>query len=138
MYKFLFKRLLLADYSVARWLVNKKMPERIIPSTLHFFATPFAFIGGGIYFVFIGSIPFKFDRYLPILIGLGLVMLPIQFFLEKKAKQAIYKWQIEKEYKTLTKNDRWNKHIFAFVFFWSAFGFSFYLTIKYLGGYLVK
>ncbi len=138
MYKFLFKNLLLANYSFAKRWVNKKMPERIIPGTLHIFATPFAFIGAGIYFVIIGSIPFKFDRYLPILIGLGLVMLPLQFFIEKKAKQAIYKWQIEKKYKTLTKNDRWNKNIFAFVFFWGAFALFFYLGVTYVGGYLVK
>ncbi|MCF6349476.1 MAG: hypothetical protein L3J23_00395 [Flavobacteriaceae bacterium] len=56
MYKFLFKRLLLANYCASRWLVNKKMPERVIPSTLYFFITPFTFIAAGIYFVIIGSI----------------------------------------------------------------------------------
>ncbi len=138
MYKFLFKRLLLADYCSAKWLVNKKMPERIIPSTLHFFATPFAFIAAGIYYTILGSIEFKFKTFLPILIGVGLVMLPIQFFLEKKANEAIYKWEIEKEYKTLTRNDRWNKNTFAFIFFWSSFALFFYFSIKYFGGYLIK
>ncbi|MBU2951694.1 hypothetical protein KO493_13395 [Tamlana agarivorans] len=138
MFKLLFKNLLLADYSVSKWLVNKKMPERILPSTLHFFATPFTFIIGALYFVVIGSIKYRFESYLPILIGLVVVMLPFQLFIEKKAKRAIYQWQIEKEYKTLTKNQRWNKNTFGFIFFWSAFGVSFYLIVKFVGGYLVQ
>lgn len=77
MTNFLFKKLLASNYSAARWLVNKKMPERIIPSTLHFFTTPFAFISGALFVVFIGSIEFKFGSYLPVLIGLGIVMFGI-------------------------------------------------------------
>lgn len=138
MYKFLFQRLLLANYCAAKWLVNKKMPERVIPSTLHFFATPFSFIGAGLYFVIIGSINYKFEKYLPILIGLGLVMLPLQFLLEKKASKAISEWRIKKQYTKLSKNERFNKNTLAFIFFWSAFALFFYLGIKYVGGYLVK
>ncbi|WP_067146189.1 hypothetical protein [Pseudotamlana agarivorans] len=138
MYKFCFRRLLLADYCAAKWLVNKKMPERIIPSTLHFFATPFAFIGAGLYFVIIGTISYRFETHLPILIGLGGVMLPLQFYIEKRAKKVIFKWGIEKEFNTLSKNERLNKNILAFLFFWVAFFLFFYLGVTYVGGYLIE
>lgn len=138
MYKFLFKNLLLANYSFAKRWVNKKMPERIIPSTLHIFTTPLNFILAGIYCILLGITEYKFKTFLPILIGLGLVMLPFQFIVEKMMKKAIYKWNIEKEYTNLTRNQRWNKNTFSFLFFWFCFYLFFYLMIKYVGGYLVK
>ncbi len=138
MYKFLFKNLLLANYSFAKRWVNKKMPERIIPSTLHTFTTPFNFIIASIYCIILGSIKYKFTSFLPTFIGLGLVMLPFQFFVEKKVKKAIYRWQIEKEFNSLTRNQRWNKNTFAFIFFWTGFAVFLFFGAKFMGGYLVK
>ncbi|MCF6349479.1 MAG: hypothetical protein L3J23_00410 [Flavobacteriaceae bacterium] len=138
MYKFLFKRLLLANYSFARRWINKKVPQQIIPGTLHIFTSPFTFIAAGIYAVILGSIEFKFKSFPPIFIGLSLVMLPLHFFILKRAKKAIYQWKIEKEYKTLTRNQRFNKNTFAFIFFWGSFALSFYLIVTYTESYLLK
>src|SRR5690606_3399448 len=106
-----------SNYSAARWLVNKKMPERIIPSTLHFFTTPFTLIAGGLYCVILDSLEFKFKSFLPVLIGLGIVMLSLGYLIGKIARKAIFKWNIEKEYKALNGNQRFNKNTFAFIFF---------------------
>ncbi len=138
MFKFLFKNLLLANYSFAKRWVNKKMPERIIPFTLHIFTTPLNFVIAGLYCIILGTINYKFTTFLPILISLGLIMLPFQFIVERLVKKTIYAWKIENEYTTLTKNQRWNKNTFAFLFFWFCFYLFFYLMIKYVGGYLVK
>ncbi|MDO6759155.1 hypothetical protein Q4566_03000 [Tamlana sp. 2_MG-2023] len=134
----MFKILLLSNYSFAKRWVNKKMPERIIPATLHLFTTPFSFIMAGIYCWILGSLDFKFSSFLPTFIGLGIIMLPFQFFVEKKAKKAIFQWQIEKAYSTLSKNERWNKNTLAFIFFWTGFGVFLFLGAKFMGGYLVK
>ncbi|MCF6349478.1 MAG: hypothetical protein L3J23_00405 [Flavobacteriaceae bacterium] len=138
MYKFLFKRLLLANYSFARRWINKKVPQQIIPGTLHIFTSPFTFIAAGIYFVILGSIEFKFKSFPPIFIGFAITMLSSHFFISKRAKKAIYQWRIEKEYKTLTRNQRFNKNTFAFIFFWGGFALFFYLTVAYVEGYLVN
>lgn len=136
--KFLFKNLLLANYSFAKRWVNKKMPERIIPSTLHIFSTPFSFIAAGIYFMIIGSLNFRFKSYLPILIGLGVIMLGLTTIIERKVKTAIIDWNIEEEYKTLTESQRRSKNFFAFIFFWVGFIIFFYLAVIYFEGYLTK
>ncbi|KAB1067629.1 hypothetical protein F6U93_10105 [Tamlana haliotis] len=138
MFKLLFKNLLLANYSFAKRWVNRKMPERIIPSTMHVFTTPFSFIMAGIYCWILGSLDFKFTSFLPTFIGLGIIMLPFQFFVEIKVKKAFHQWQIEKEYKTLSKTERWKKNTLAFMFFWIGFGVFLFLGAKFLGGYLVE
>lgn len=138
MLKFLLKRLLLANYSFANRWVNKKMPQLIIPATLHIFVTPFTFIAAGLYFVFIGSIKYKFDSYAPIFIGLVILMLGLGYPMESWAKKAIFRWNIEREYSNLNKNQRMNKNILAFCFFWVGFTLFFYLGVKYFGGYGVK
>ncbi|OBQ56577.1 hypothetical protein JJL45_12765 [Tamlana sp. s12] len=138
MFEILFKNLLLANYSFAKRWVNKKNPERIIPATLHIFTTPFSFIMAGIYCWILGSLDFKFTSFLPTFIGLGIIMLPFQFFLEKKIKKAIHQWQIEKEYKSLSKNERWNKNTLAFLFFWIGFGVFLCLGAKFMEGYLIE
>ena len=138
MMKFLFKYLLSANYSFAKRWVKKKIKQQIIPATLHIFTTPFTFMLGGFYFTFIGSINYKFETYTPIFIGLLIVLLPISFLIEKKAKKAISKWEIEKEYKFLSKEQRSNRNTFAFLFFWTGLALFFYLTIRYTEGYFVK
>jgi nitrate reductase NapE component len=138
MIEFLFKYLLSANYSFAKRWVNKKMPQQILPATIHTFTTPFTFVLGGLYFAFIGSINYKFETYTPIFIGLGIVLLPVSLLIEKKAKKAIYKWEIEKEYEILNKNQRSNRNTFAFLFFWAGFALFFYLGVTFVGGYLVK
>ncbi|AUS07030.1 hypothetical protein [Pseudotamlana carrageenivorans] len=57
---------------------------------------------------------------------------------EKKIKKAIHQWHIEKEYKTLSKNERWNKNTLAFLFFWIGFGVFICLGAKFMGGYLIE
>ncbi|GAA0873418.1 hypothetical protein GCM10009117_25650 [Gangjinia marincola] len=137
MFKFLFKRLLAANYSAARWLVNKKMPERIIPSTLHFVSAPLTFIAAGIYFALIGSINYQFESYIPILIGLGIVMLGLGYIIEKKAKKMLFDFNIQEEYEMLDKSERNKRNLLAFLFFWGCFALFFYLSITYAQGYLV-
>ncbi|WP_320019947.1 hypothetical protein [Labilibaculum manganireducens] len=136
--KLLFKYLLSANYSFAKRWVNKKMTQQILPATIHTFTTPFAFIAAGLYCTVIGTIDYKFKTFLPIFIGLGIVMLGVSFYIEKKAKKAIYKWDIEKEYKSLNKSQRSNRNTFAFLFFWAGFALFFYLAITFTEGYLVK
>ena len=84
MMKFLFKPLLAANYCASKWIVNKNLPKRVIPTALHTFTSPFAFISAGLYFVIIGSIDYRFNSYTPIFIGLVIVMLSVSFFIEKK------------------------------------------------------
>ncbi len=138
MMKFLFKYLLSANYSFARRWVNKKTPGRIIPSTLHTFTTPFTFIFGGLYVIFIVSIDYKFESFLPIFIGLGIVLLPASYLIEKKAEKAIEKWEIEKEHESLSKEQRSHRNTFAFIFFFVGLALSFYLIITFGSGYLVQ
>ncbi len=138
MMKFLFKYLLSGNYSFAKRWVNKKVPQQIIPATLHTFTTPFSFILAGLYTVFIGSIDYKFDTYTPIFIGLGIVMLPASYFIEKKAEKAIEEWEIEKEHESLSKEQRSHRNTFAFLFFFVGLALFFYLGITYFGGYSLK
>ncbi|WP_320019945.1 hypothetical protein [Labilibaculum manganireducens] len=138
MMKFLFKPLLAANYCASKWIVNKNLPQRVIPTALHTFTSPFAFISAGIYCVILGSIDYKFKTFTPIFIGLGIVMLSVSFFVEKKAKNSIERWGIKKEYKSLSKNQRQNRNTFAFLFFWAGFALSVYLIITFTEGYLVK
>ncbi|OBQ56574.1 hypothetical protein JJL45_12780 [Tamlana sp. s12] len=135
MFKILFKNLLLANYSFAKRWVNKKMPERIIPATIHIFISPFTFITSGLACVILGSIVYKI-KY-PELV-LVLIALVFGFGLQKPVKKAIHQWQIEKEYKTLSKNERWNKNTLAFLFFWIGFGVFICLGAKFMGGYLIE
>lgn len=137
MMKFLFSNLLLSNYSFARRWVNKKMPENIIPATLHIFTTPFTFFAAGLYLVVLGSIEYKFQSFLPVFIGLLIVMLLLGYLIEKYTKRAIFKWDIEKKFKSLTKHQRLSKNTFAFIFFWSGFFLFLYLGIKFFGGYSV-
>ncbi|MDM8159006.1 hypothetical protein QUH73_04145 [Labilibaculum sp. K2S] len=136
--KILFKPLLAANYCAAKWIVNKNLPKRVIPTALHTFTTPFAFISAGLYCTIMGTIDYKFKTFLPIFIGLGIVMLSISFFIEKEAKKAFYKWDIEKEYQFLNKSQRSNRNTFAFLFFWAGFALFFYLAVTFTEGYLVK
>lgn len=138
MMKFLFKPLLAANYCAAKWIVNKNLPKRVIPTALHTFTTPFAFISAGLYFVFIGFIDYKFNSYSPIFIGLAIVMLTVSLFIEKKAKNSIERWNIKKEYKSLNKDQRQSRNTLAFLFFWGSFALFFYLTVSFTEGYLVK
>lgn len=138
MMKFLFSNLLLSNYSFARRWVNKKMPENIIPATLHIFATPFTFISAGLYLVLLGSIDFKFQTFLPVFMGLAIVMFVIGYLIEKNAKKAIFKWGIEKKYNSLTTHQRRSKNTFAFIIFWSGFAFFLYLGVKFFAGYLIN
>ncbi|WP_394698291.1 hypothetical protein [Labilibaculum manganireducens] len=138
MMKILFKPLLAANYCASKWIVNKKLPKRVIPTALHTFTTPFAFLSAGIYCVVIGSIEFKFKTFTPIFIGLAIVMLSVSLYIEKKAKNSIERWGIKKEYKSLSKNQRQNRNTFAFLFFWASIILSFYLGVTFTGGYLVK
>ncbi|KAB1067632.1 hypothetical protein F6U93_10120 [Tamlana haliotis] len=135
MFKLLFKNLLLANYSFAKRWVNKKMPERIIPSTIHIFISPFTFITAGLACVILGSITYKikYPEFVLVLIALF-----FGFGLQKPVKKAFHLWQIEKEYKALSKNERWNKNTLAFMFFWIGFGVFLFLGAKFLGGYLVE
>ncbi|MDO6759152.1 hypothetical protein Q4566_02985 [Tamlana sp. 2_MG-2023] len=111
------------------------MPERIIPATIHIFLSPFTFITAGLACVILGSITYKI-KY-PELV-LVLIALIFGFGLQKPVKKAIYKWQIEKAYRTLTKNERWNKNTLAFIFFWMGFAIFLYFGAVFLGGYSVK
>jgi hypothetical protein len=138
MMRLFFKKLLVANYCTAKWLVNKKMPERVIPGTLLIFLIPLAFFSCGLYAFIIGSIDFKFDSFFTSFIGDLLIIFIIYFFLYEKVKKLIYKWSIEKEYKTLTKSERVNKYILAFIFFWGSFALFFYLSVKFTEGYLVN
>lgn len=135
MIRFLFKYLLAANYSFIRKWSKKKTTEHIIYYTARIFSTPFSFITAGLYLALIGSIEYKFQTYTPILIGLGIVMLSVSFFIEKEARKAISKWGIEKEYKSLNKAQRQNRNTFAFLFFWSGFILFFYLGVTYFSGY---
>ncbi|MBI9056323.1 MAG: hypothetical protein JEZ01_01000 [Labilibaculum sp.] len=138
MMKFLFKPLLAANYCSAKWIVNKNLPKQVIPTALHTFTSPFAFIAAGLYFAVIGSIDYKFETYTPIFIGLGIVMLSVSLYIEKKAKNSIERWGIKKEYKSLSKDQRQNRNTFAFLFFWVGFILFFYLAVTFTEGYLVK
>lgn len=138
MTKFLFKKLLAAHYSFARRWVNKKMPENVVPSVRLTFLTQFTFIAAGLYCVLLGSIEYKFDSYTPIFIGFMIIALGIGYGFMKPTEKAIFQWGIEKEYKTLSKNQRFNRNTFAFLSFWGSFAIFFYLGVKFIGGYLVK
>ncbi|WP_143470807.1 hypothetical protein [Labilibaculum manganireducens] len=136
--KFLFKYLLSANYSFAKRWVNEKMPQQILPAAIHTFTTPFTFVLGGLYFAFIGSINYKFETYTPIFIGLLIVLLPTSIPIERKAKKAISKWGLEKEYKSLNKTQRSNRNTFAFLFFFGGLALFFYLGVTYFSGYSLK
>ncbi len=138
MMKFLFKYLLSGNYSFAKRWMNKKTPQKIMPATLHTFTTPFSFILAGLYFAIIGLIDYKFDTYTPIFIGLGIVMLPASYLIEKKAEKAIEKWEIEKEHESLTKEQRSHRNTFAFLFFWTGIALFLYLTATFASGCLVQ
>ena len=135
MTKFLFRRLLASHYSAVRWMVNKKMPENIIPTTVHFFLSEFSFLAAGLVCVILGTINYKF-KYPEFF--LMVIVIIIGFGLQKATKKAIYKWGIEKEYKTLPQEKRFSRITFAFIFFWSCFAVFFYLGVKFLGGYSVQ
>ncbi|MDO6759153.1 hypothetical protein Q4566_02990 [Tamlana sp. 2_MG-2023] len=61
-------------------------------------------------------------------VGVLLFISPFYYFSRKIAKNGIAKWSIEKEYKFLTKNERINKIVTAFIFFWGAFIVQFWLA----------
>jgi hypothetical protein len=65
-------------------------------------------------------------------------MLGVSFYIEKKAKKAIYKWEIEKEYQYLNKNQRSNRNTFAFLYFFGGLALFFYLGVTYFSGYSLK
>ncbi|WP_157614085.1 hypothetical protein [Pseudotamlana agarivorans] len=129
MTKTIFKPLLLAFYCTSKWLVNKKMPQNLVPSTILTFSFPFTFIATGIFCMYI------LERILntvksPIVcvVGVLLFISPVYYFSGKIAKNGIHEWGIEKDYKFLTKNERINKIVTAFIFFWGAFIFQFWLA----------
>ena len=138
MMKFLFKPLLAANYCTSQWIVNKKLPERIIPVTLHLFLTPFAFIASGLYCILLGSINFKFTSYIPILIGFGIIVLGISYGLQNLSEKVINRWGIAKEYKSLNKDQRQNRNTLSFLFFFGSFALFFYLGAKYIDAYLTS
>ncbi|MCF6349477.1 MAG: hypothetical protein L3J23_00400 [Flavobacteriaceae bacterium] len=111
------------------------MPERIIPSTLHLFITPFTFIIIGGFVFILSSIEYKF-KYPELF--LMLIVLILNFGSQNIIEKAIIKWDIEKDYKTLTKGQRRSKNIFAFIFFWGSFALFLYLTFTYFSGYSMK
>ncbi|MCF8715330.1 hypothetical protein JM658_10870 [Joostella atrarenae] len=125
-------------YSFARRWVNKKLPENVIPFTLQTFLSSFTFQVSGLYFVILGSIDFKFKSFPPIFLGIVIIALGIGYGFRKMAKKAIFKWNIEKEYKKLSKDERKRKNTFAFLFFWGSFALFFYLTVRFAEGYLVN
>ncbi|PKQ65796.1 hypothetical protein BZG02_01970 [Labilibaculum filiforme] len=65
-------------------------------------------------------------------------MLGVSFYIERKAKKAISKWGLEKEYKSLNKTQRFNRNTFAFLFLFVGFALFFYLGITYFSGYLLN
>lgn len=136
--QFLFKRLLTACYCSARLVVHKKKGDRVIPFTLHIFLTSFMLIAFGLYTVILGLIEFKFKSFLPTFIGLAVIGFGIDYLFREKTKKAISRWHIEKKYKTLTKNERFNKYILTFIFFWGSFALFFYLSVKFTEGYLLN
>lgn len=138
MFKLLFKNLLLANYSFSKRWVNKKMPQNIIPTTLHIFTTPFTFLLAGVYLTILGSIKFRFDSFPSIFIGLAIIMSVSHFFIHKNAGKALRNWKIVRTHKQLSKNQKTKKNTLAFVFFWFGFASFFYLGVKNFEGYLLK
>lgn len=133
--KFLFKRILASNYSFSKRWANKKMPETVINGTVHTFLLQFSFIVAGLCSVLLGSIDFKF-KY-PEIIFMAIALF-IGYGFMNITRKAIIKWNIEKEYKTLSKEQRFSRNTFAFIFFWSCFALFFYLVISFLGGYSLK
>lgn len=132
MFKLLLKNLLLANYSFARRWVNKKIPQNIIPTTIHTFLTPFSFLLSGFAAYLLSIINYKF-KYPEILIII--IVFVGGFGLHKFVKKTIYQWKIPLEYKKLNKNQRTKRNILAFTFFWLSFYFSVFLVIEFLRGY---
>ncbi len=129
MYKLLFKQLLTSFYCTSKWLVNKKMPERIIPSTVLFFSFPFIFILTGIYLILFLSFVLSATKNLAFLVIGGFIFItPAYYLASKLAKKGIVKWRIEKEYKTLSRNERINKIVFSFIVFWGCFIIQFWIA----------
>ncbi|AXO80194.1 hypothetical protein DZC78_07230 [Olleya aquimaris] len=129
MFKQIFQKLLLAFYCTSKWLVNKKMPEKIIPSTILFFSFPFTFIATGLYIILALSLILSNTKNLAVLVIGGFIFItPVYYLASKMAKKGIVKWDISKHYKTLTKNDRANKITLAFIVFWGSFIIQFWLA----------
>lgn len=129
MTKFLFKRLLMSFYCTSKLFVNRKMEDRIIPATVLTFSFPFLFIVSGIYFLLFLSLIMNNTKSPAVLaIGVCIFITPFYYFARKIAKNGIFKWKIEQEYKTLKQNERINKIVLAFVFFWGCFIIMFWFA----------
>ena len=125
----IFKQLLLSFYCTSKRLTNKKMPEKIKPAAVLFFSFPFTFIAVGLYAIFFLTFIMTLTKS-PFVFALGALVFitPVYYFARKVANNGFKKWHIEKEYKKLNKNERTNKIVFAFIFFWGCFAIQFWLA----------
>lgn len=126
------KYLLLLAYNFAKLIVNKKRPDRILPTTIHIFTHIPLYLTLSIFPIIIGSLNFKVNYTFEIFLILVLAMsLSIRWF----AKKKFYTWRIENLYEDLTKKQRKTKNIIFFVIFWISFFLFMYLSIKFYAGY---
>jgi hypothetical protein len=126
------KYILLSSYSFTKRWVNKEHPDRIIPLTIHIFTQIPLSLFLSLFIIVIGSLSFKVEYSFEIFLFLVLIAsLSIRWYGKKK----FYAWNIENEYKLLSKKQRKyaNTFIVFFVFF-SLFLFI-YLSIIFYGGY---
>ncbi|SHK03177.1 hypothetical protein [Pseudozobellia thermophila] len=132
--KTVLRYILACNYSFARRWVNPKYGGDVMWTTVHGFLTPISFIAAGIFVFFIGITGIKdySNSSWPYILGLAMVMLPIGYGLRKPTKNAIFKWGIEKEFKSLSKKQRRKRNTVAFLFFFFGFYLFMYLGIKYI------
>ncbi|WP_282057226.1 hypothetical protein [Maribacter luteus] len=128
--KAILRYLLASCYSFSRRWVNPKYGGDVMWTTVHGFLTPISFIAAGVYLVVLGyGLSFKIDKLFGF-IGMAVVMSLIGYGLQKPTKNAIFKWGIEKEFKSLTKKQRRSRNTLAFFFFFFGFYLFFYLAYK--------
>lgn len=135
MLKILFKNLLASHYSFAKRWSNKKIKETVINGTVHTFLLQFTFLIAGFCCIILGTISYKFKYPEIFLIAIALL---IGYGFMRSTKNAIIKWDIERDYKALTRNQRRNRNISAFLVFWSCFAIFLYFAITFLSGYSLK
>ena len=122
---------------MAEWFVPKKRVMGIEPMVSFIFLGKISWIYFSLYSIVLHYIPYKFPIEV-LVIGIGVGMGLIVYSLQKTIGRLIRKYDLQKEYKYLSKGEKRKRNFVGMVSCIVVYGGSFYIGVKMIGGYAVN